>query len=130
MHLLFFAFAIIISLLSGILGIKNFDFLETAGVTFTFFILFYSIYVAIKYTSYRQDLSQQQKFIATIHVIKKSAKGNIIWTDSSIIKKIEPLSKKTFDQIEVGDELEVEQTVKSKFLLKLEKQGNSLLNGG
>jgi len=130
MHLLFFAFAIIISLLSGILGIRNFGYLETAGVTFTFLVLFYSIYFAIRYASYRQDLSQQQKFTATVYVIKKSAKGNIIWTDSLIIKKIEPLSKRAFDQIEVGDLLKVEQTVKSKFLLKMEKQGKNLLNGG
>ena len=75
-------------------------------------------------------MSQQQKVTATIRVIKKSTKGNIIWTDSPIIKEIALLSKKAFDKIEAGDELEVEQTVKSKFLLKLEKQGESLLNGG
>jgi hypothetical protein len=131
MHVLFFAFAIIISLLSGLFGVKDFGYLETAGMTFLLLLFIYSIYFAIRYISYRKDLSQQQKIAATVRVVKKSKETDkVIWTDNPAIKRIEVLNQEAFHLIEVGDELYVEQTVSSKFLLRLEKQGKNLMNGG
>lgn len=132
MHVLFFAFAVIISLLSGLFGVRDFGYLETAGLTFLFLLLIYSIYFANRYTSYRKDLSQQQKIAATVRVVKKSRKetDKVIWTDNAAIKRIEVLNNEALHQIEVGDELYVEQTVNSKYLLRLEKQGRNLLDGG
>jgi hypothetical protein len=128
----FFSFAIIISLLLGIFGIKDFGYLETAGLTFLFLLLTYAVYFSIRYTSYRKDLSQQKKIAVNVRVVKKSHKENdrVIWTDNAAIKRIAVLNKQALNLINVGDELYVEQTVNSKFLLRLEKQGKNLINGG
>jgi uncharacterized protein YacL len=132
MHVLFFAFAIIISLLSAIFRLKEFSYLETAGLTFLFLILIYIVCFLIRYSAYRKDLSQQTKIAAIVQVVKKSPKENdkVIWTNNAAIKRIEVLNMETFHLIEVGDELYVEQTLYSKFLLRLEKQGKNLINGG
>lgn len=76
MHALFFAFAIIISLVSGIFGMKDFGYLQIAGLIFLFLVLTYTVYFLIYYTSYRKDLSQQKKIVATIRVVKKSKEND------------------------------------------------------
>lgn len=132
MHLLFFAFAFIISMLSGLFGIKDFGYLETAGMTFLFLILIYIVYFLIRYSAYLKDLLQQTKIAATVRVVKKARKetDKVVWTDNASIDRIEVLNLEAFRLIEVGDELYVEQTLNSKFLLRLEKQGKNLINGG
>lgn len=131
MHLLFLAFAVIISFLSGILGIKSGGYLPTAGFTFLLLLLLYLIYFSIKYIAYRKDLYQQRKATATVKVIKKSSKQSekTVWTNQAAFKRIEVLNEEAFGLIHLGDELYVEQTVNSKFLLKLQKEGKDLLKG-
>jgi hypothetical protein len=130
MHVLYSAFAAIISLFLGLFGMKDLGYFETAGITFLLLLVIYTSYFAIRYTSYRKDLSKLQKIAATIRVVKKSRKKTdmVIWADNPAIKRIELLNRKVFDLIEVGDEIYVEQTVYSKFLLRLEKQGKDLIN--
>ena len=131
MHLLFLSFAFLISLLSGMFGIRIFGYLPTVGFTFLFLLLIYLIYFLTLYLKYRKDVYQQQKISATIQVIRKSPnKDKVIWTDNPVFKRIEVLNQEALSLINVGDKLYVEQTLNSKMLLRLEKQGKDLLNGG
>src|SRR5690348_9372197 len=116
MHLLFLAFAVVISLLSGVFGIRDFGYLSTAGFTFLFLLLAYLIYFSRDYIAYRKDLHRQQKASGIVKVIEKSSKqnGRTIWTNHSAFKRIQVLDNEAFGLIQVGDELYVEQTVNSK----------------
>lgn len=70
-----------------------------------------------------------KKVTGLLTVKKKSNKESdyTIRTDLEQLKKINVFDKEIFDQISKGDELYIEFTKHSKFLLKLEKNGRDIL---
>jgi hypothetical protein len=130
---LFIVFCIPLSLIVGLVGLlrKGYGYWITSIVCLIFLGII-CIFIFLKnYIEYKKDISNQIKLIGEVNVISKSTRKNetIINFNSSELKKIDVYSKKIFDKIHVGDTLTIEVSKFSKYLLKLEKDGQSLLNG-
>ena len=121
-----------LSFVFGLLGLlkKGYGYWPTT-IGFLIFVSLIYLYFFLKdYVAYRKDLAKKLKLSGEINVISKSKKKNerIIYFDTNEIKRINVYSKSIFDKIQIEDTLKIEITKYSKCLLKLEKNGENLLN--
>ena len=130
--LIFLPLAFILSLLSGIFGFRGWGYWMTVLLTLTLLIGTYLLYLLFQVAAYRKDIDCGQKRVATLKVTGKTIKDGkrIVWTDNASIKQIHLFYKNTFDLIQEGDILYVEETLKRRYLLRLERDGQNLLNVG
>jgi hypothetical protein len=131
--LLFIVLCIPLSLIVGLIGLlrKGHGFgLTTIVCLITLGIICFFIFLK-NYIAYKRDISNQIKLFGEVTVTSKSTRKNetIVNFNSTELKKIDVFSKQIFDKINVGDTLTIEISKFSKCLLKLEKEGQSLLNG-
>ena len=128
-HFLFFIFAIIISLVSGLFGLKSFGYWNSVGGTFFSFVVIYLIMFVKDLAAFRKDMKRQEKICRTLTVTNKSSKkGDFVFTsDLKQLRRVRLFDRKFFEQVAVGDKLYVEFAKQSKLLLKLEKEGHNLL---
>ena len=130
---LFIILCVPLSLLVGLTGLlrKGYGFWLTTIIAL---LLQAGICIAIflkNYTAYRKDISRQIKLVGEVVVTSKSEKRNetIIKLNNPELSQIDIHSKHVFDQISAGDTLTIEISKFSKYLLNLEKKGQSLYNG-
>ena len=128
-HFLFLICATIISLVSGLFGLKSFDYWICVGATFSFLIVLYLIMFTQEFIAFRKDIKQQQKVCTTLMVTNKSTKKNdfVFYSNLKKLRKVNLFNRKTYEQVAIGDQLYVEFTKQGKQLLRLEKDGHNLL---
>jgi hypothetical protein len=130
--IIFLPLGILVSLLSGIFGFRNWGYWITVLLTLTLLIISYLLYLLFQVLAYRKDIARQQKRVETVKVVAKTTKEGkrTLFTDNASIKRIDLFYKNAFDLIQEGDVLYVEETLRRRFLLRLERDGQSLLNVG
>jgi hypothetical protein len=128
-HFLFLIFTIVISLVSGLFGLKSFGYWICVTGTFSFMMALYLIMFIKEFIAFRKDIKQRQKVCATLTVTNKSNKKNdfVFNSDLKQLRKVNLFNRKIYEQVAIGDQLYVEFTKQSKQLLRLEKDGHNLL---
>lgn len=123
-HILFLIVLVPVSLLAGIFGINSFGYFQTAGAIFIIVFIFYLFYTLYKYWLYYKDLRNLKKISSIVTIVNKQSKGSdrFIVTDDPLLKRIEIIDNEIFDVVNVGERILIEQTLHSKYLLKIEKQ--------
>ena len=127
--IIFLPLAIFVSLFSGVFGIKGWGYWETVLFTLTLSIVGYTMYLLFQIIAYSKDLKCKQKRVETVKVVGKTVKGGnkTLLTDNISIQRINLYDKNAFDRIQEGDVLHIEETLNRRYLLRIERNGQSLL---
>jgi hypothetical protein len=130
--IIFLPLAILIALLSGIFGFKSWGYWTTVLLTLTLLSISFTGYLVFQIISHRKDITQKQKRVETVKIVSKKIKDGkrILMTDNVSIKHIDIFHRNAFDMIKEGDILNVEETLKRRYLLRLERDGQNLLHAG
>jgi hypothetical protein len=132
--LFFYIFAFVsipVAFIPGVLGYLkkgSFNWLTTIFMLAMFGFTY--IYVSVvEYIKRGKDISRQEKWVGQLLVKSKSKKNEtIIYFESSQFKKIEIYSRQIFDKIEERDLLTIEVAKFTKYLFRLERNGQDLLD--
>jgi hypothetical protein len=130
-YFLFFLFCIPLAFLLGTFGLlkKGFGYWPT---TLGFLCVFLSLllWLTVKEVFfYFRDKAKKQKYAGTVKVVSKSGKKgeSIVYLDDAKLKRLTLYQSNAFEQINEGDILKMEISRYSKYLFRLEKEGENLL---
>ena len=80
--------------------------------------------------SFRQDLAEQTKLVGSLRVVSKSEKDKqlLVSFDSDELKQAN-LARAAFDKINIGDILSVEFSKYARYIFKMSKGDDIIING-
>jgi len=119
-----------LALLFGLLGLLpgNPGYL----VVTIFFIASFTVtilkdWIMVRYRS-GKDLKKRIKFSGLILVTEKDKDNEVIYTNYKEVKKVKIQSEEAFKKIEYGDKIYIEISKHCKYIFRLEKDGEDLLD--
>lgn len=125
-------FLVPLAFLLGLFGLlkKGYGYWPSTLAFLILFMLPLLLTLLKDYIAYKKDLKKQIKIKGTITVTRKSTKkgDRTIYTNEKELGKFQ-VYLDIFDEITVGDKLNIEISKYSRQILLLEKNANSLING-
>jgi hypothetical protein len=117
---------------AGFLASKKYHtlFLPVTAVGLIILLLVYYFVFLKGLESIKKDISEQIKLVGELQVVSKSEKEKcrIIGLNSPQLESIS-ISKDAFDKIDIGDILFIEISKYTKYIFRLSKDGETIING-